>query len=137
MPRQQQRLRRSHVRNINNVIRALRAIPVQLTFWQYKGNLRLIGIPDAAYKNNEGKYSKRGLCIFLAEPRQGKETSTRGYLIDFESKQVRATTMRTAVAELYSFMKGFGTCQFLRGQWIDISGQCSEVHMRVRMPTTW
>ena len=65
------------VRYINKVIRALQARPVLLTCWPLNVNLRLIGIPGAAYKNNEDKSSQRGLCMFLTEPGQGKETSTR------------------------------------------------------------
>ena len=38
--------------------------------------------------------------------------------------------MSTTVAELYSFMKCFGTCQFLRGLWMDMTSQKAEIHMR-------
>ena len=34
------------------------------------------------------------------------------------------------VAELYSFMKCFGSCQFLRGLWMDSSGEVAKIHMR-------
>ena len=40
------------------------------------------------------------------------------------------TVLSTAVAELYSFMKCFGSCQFLRGLWMDISGEVANIHMR-------
>ena len=36
----------------------------------------------------------------------------------------------TTVAELYSFMKRFGPCQFLRGLWMDISAEVAKIHMR-------
>ena len=38
--------------------------------------------------------------------------------------------MSTTVAELHAFMKCFGTCQFLRGLWMDMSAQTTELHMR-------
>ena len=34
------------------------------------------------------------------------------------------------MSELYSFMKCYGSCQFMKGLWMDISGLDSEVHMR-------
>ena len=36
----------------------------------------------------------------------------------------------TTVAELYSFMKCFGSCQFFRGVCVDISGEVADIHMR-------
>ena len=48
---------------------------------------------------------------------------TYGSLIDYESHS-------TTVAELYSFMKCFGSCQFLRGLWMDTSGEVVNIHMR-------
>ena len=38
--------------------------------------------------------------------------------------------LSTAVAELYSFMRCFGSCQFLRGLWTDVSGAVATIHMR-------
>ena len=38
--------------------------------------------------------------------------------------------MSTIVAELYSFMSCFGTCQLIRGLWMDISGMPAPIHMR-------
>ena len=35
----------------------------------------------------------------------------------------RGATLSTTVSELYSFMKCFGTCQFVGGLWMDISGK--------------
>ena len=37
--------------------------------------------------------------------------------------------LSTTVAELYSVMK-FGSCQFLRGLWMDISSDVANIHMR-------
>ena len=95
--------------------------------------LRILGYPDAAFKNNPDKSSQRGHCIFLAEKRKAKEPtneSVNGSLVDYESTKIKRTTLSTTVAELYSFMKCFGTCQFLRGLWSDISSMISPIYMR-------
>ena len=34
------------------------------------------------------------------------------------------------MAELYAIMKCFGTCQFLRGLWMDITGERIPIHLR-------
>jgi len=120
----------SDVKCLNKVIRSIRAEPVTLMFWPLKGHLRLIGMPDAAFKNNEDKSSQRGSCIFLAEPRAEGMKNTRGSLIDYESKKIRHATLSTTVAELYSFMKCFGTCQFLRGLYMDMTGDQTMLFMR-------
>ena len=63
--------------------------------------------------------------MFLAESRQrsSRDGMTYGKVIDCESRKVIKTALSTAMAELYSFMKCFGSCQFLRGLWMDISGE--------------
>ena len=48
----------------------------------------------------------------------------------FESHKINRTVLSTTVSELYAFMKCYGTCQFLRGLWMDISGTAAEIHMR-------
>ena len=53
-----------------------------------------------------------------------------GSLIDNESQKIKMTVVSTTVAELYSFMECFGSCHFLRGLWIDISGEVANIHMR-------
>ena len=68
--------------------------------------------------------------IFIASERAKGVTSSRGSLVDYESQKIKRTVLSTTVSELYAFMKCFGTCQFLRGLWMDISGQPAEVHMR-------
>ena len=107
-------------------------------FHPLKGTLRLIGYPDASYRNNSDTSSQRGQVIFLAEPKaktphQGDPPAggdSRGSLVEYESTKIRRTTLSTTVAELYSFMKCYGACLFLKGLWKDISGQTSEIHMR-------
>jgi hypothetical protein len=121
----------SDVKALNKVVRTVRANPVVLKFHPLRvsGKSRIVGYPDASYRNNPDKSSQRGQCIFLAEPRTN-ERDGRGALVDFESGKITRTTMSTTVSELYSFMKCYGTCQFLRGLWMDISGEEAEVHMR-------
>ena len=53
-----------------------------------------------------------------------------GSLIDCESQKIKKTEFSATVAELYSFMKCFGSCQFLRGLWMEISGEVANLHMR-------
>ena len=123
---------------MNTIVRTLRSAPQKLHFWPLKGSLRIVGYPDASYRNNEDKSSQRGQVIFLAQPRNrqdGKASDfprhhSRGSLVDYESTKIRRTTLSTTVAELYSFMKCFGTCQLLRGLWMDISGMAAPIHMR-------
>ena len=43
---------------------------------------------------------------------------------------IKKTVLSTTVAELYSFMKCFGSCQFLRGLWVDMSGEVANLHTR-------
>ena len=43
---------------------------------------------------------------------------------------MKTTVLSTTVADLYSFMKCFGSCQFLQGLWMDLSGEVAEFHMR-------
>jgi len=115
---------------LNKLVRTIREQVCCLNFWPLKGTCRLIGYPDAAFRNNEDKTSQRGQTIFLAEPRKKGSDAGRGSLVDYESQKIKRTVLSTTVAELYAFMKCFGTCQFLRGLWMDISGSAAEVHMR-------
>ena len=55
------------VRAINKLVRAVRAETVRLCFWPLQGQVRVLGCPDAAYRNNSDKSSQRGQCIFLCE----------------------------------------------------------------------
>ena len=118
------------IRALNKLVRRIRAEVVMLRFWPLKGRCRLIGYPDAAYRNNADKSSQRGQTIFMGEPRRTNVKDVKGSLIDYESQKIKKTVLSTTVSELYAFMKCFGTCQFLRGLWMDISGTAAEVHMR-------
>ncbi len=117
------------VRALNKIVRTIRNMLATSNFLKLKGPLRLVGYPDASFENNPDKSSQRGQAIFLAEP-LGRTTDPRGSLIDFESHKINRVTLSTTVAELYACMKCFGTCQFLKGLWMDLSGSVAEVHIR-------
>ena len=117
------------VRALNKVVRKLKSELVQLHFWPLTGPCRILGYPDASYRNNPDKSSQRGQVVFIAEQRN-KSKDSRGSLVDFESKKINRTTLSTTVAELYGLMKCFGTCQFLKGLWMDMTGQEAEIHIR-------
>ena len=48
------------VKNLNRVVKQLRAQPAKLYFWPLKTHVRIMGIPDASYQNNSDKSSQRG-----------------------------------------------------------------------------
>ena len=50
-------------------------------------------------------------------------------MVDFEPHTINGVVVPTTASELYSFTKFFGTCQFLRGLWMDISAACVAIHM--------
>ena len=62
--------------------------------------------------------------------RSTKDGMSHGSLIDYERQQIKRTVLSTAVAELYSIMKCFGSCQFLRGLWMELSGEVADIRMR-------
>ena len=57
-----------------------------------------------------------------------------GSLIDYKSQEIflkkKKLLSTTTAAEFYSFMKCFGSCQFLRGLWMDLSSEAEDIHMR-------
>ena len=58
------------VREINKVVRTLKSQYVDGRFWPLKGSQRILGMPDASYRNNSDKSSQRAHVIFLAEDRK-------------------------------------------------------------------
>ena len=72
------------------------------------------------------------MTVFLAESheRSSRDGTTYGSLIDYESQKIDKTVLSISVAELYSFMKCFGSCQFRQGLWTDKSGEIANIHMR-------
>ena len=116
-------------KELNKVVRMVKDKPQRLLYAPIKGTPRLMGFPDAAYKNNADGSSQRGQCIFICQPRN-KERDTKGSLIDYESHKIKRTVLSTTVAELYAFMKCSGSAQFYRGLWMDMTAQPLEVHLR-------
>ena len=119
-----------HCKELNKLCRQIRSEEVELRVWPVKGSPRILGIPDAAFRNNSDKSSQRAMTIFIADERVKNRRDTRGSLVFFESTKIKRTTLSATVAELYALMKCFGTCQMLRGLWKDISGLDAEIHMR-------
>ena len=73
------------------------------------------------------------MTVFLAESRKrsSRDGMTYGSLIEYESLKIKKTVLSSTVAELYSFMKCFGSCRFLRGLWMDICGEIANIRMRI------
>ena len=115
-------------KELNKVVRMVKDKPQRLLYAPINGIPRLMGFPDAAYNNADGS-SQRGQCIFICQPRN-KERDTKGSLIDYESHKIKRTVLSTTVAELYAFMKCYGSAQFYRGLWMDMTAQPIEVHLR-------
>ena len=89
------------VRTIHQTVRTIKSIPLSMRFWPLRGKTRIVGYPDASYRNNEDKSSQRAHVIFLAEHRNLRQGSSnsRGSLVDYETHKITATTMSTTVAE--------------------------------------
>ena len=127
------------VKALNNLARRLKPQPAKLQFWPLTGPLRIIGFPGASYRNNEDGSSQRGMALFLAESRvrSSKDGMTYGNPIDYESKKIWNIVPATTVADLYYFMKCCGSCQFLRGFWMDISGEVAKIFTWGLTHRTW
>ena len=64
------------VRAINKTVRTINSIPLSMRFWPLRGKTRIVGYPDASYRNNEDKSSQRAHVIFLAEQRDLRQGSS-------------------------------------------------------------
>ena len=105
--------------------------PARLIFHKLYGDLRCVVVPDASYQNNADGSSQRGLVICLCEMRKLQNKGfARGSLIEYESHKITRSTLNVTVSELYALMKGYGTGQWIRGLWADISGQNPKLHLR-------
>ena len=120
------------VKALNKLATQLKSQPVKLQFWPLTGKLRILGFPYASYRNNDDGSSQRGTTVFLAESRErsSKDGMVYGSLIDYESEKIKMTVLSTTVAELYSFMRCFGPCQFLHGLYMHIAGEVANIHIR-------
>ena len=72
------------VRAISKTVRTIKSIPLSMRFWPLRGKSRIVGYPDASYRNNEDKSPQRAHVIFLAEQRDLRQGSSnsRGSLVD-------------------------------------------------------
>ena len=104
---------------------------MKLQFWPLTGSLRIIGFLDASYKNNEDGSSQRGMTVSSAKLREhsAKDGISYGRIANYEIQNIKKTVLSTTVAEFYSFMECFVSCQFFRGLWMDMSGEVAEIHM--------
>ena len=57
------------VRALNKLVRSIIAEPYVLQYWPLKGSLRLVGYPDAPYRNNVDNNSQRGQAAFWQKKR--------------------------------------------------------------------
>ena len=99
------------VKSLNKLARQIKSQPVKLQYWPLTGPLRILGFPDASYRNNDDGSSQRGMTVFLAESRErsSRDGMTCGSLIYYESQKIKKTVLSTTVAELCLFMKCFGS----------------------------
>ena len=67
--------------------------------------------------------------MFLAESRERSSPDGMS-VVDCESQKFLKNVLSTIVAELYLFMKCFGSCQFLHVSWMDLSGKVAKIQMR-------
>ena len=95
---------------LNKLARQIKSQPVKLLYWPLTGPLRILGFPDASYRNNDDGSSQRGMTVFLAESRErsSKDAMSNGSLVDNGSQRIKKIALSTTVGELYSFMKCFG-----------------------------
>ena len=56
-------------------------------------------------------------------------------LVDHGSQKIKKIVQSTIVTEMFSFMKCFGSCQFLHGLWMDLSDEVAKIHMRIMQRT--
>ena len=70
-----------HCKELNKLCRQIRSEEVELRVWPVKGSPRILGIPDAAFRNNSDKSSQRAMTIFIADERVKNRRDTRGSLV--------------------------------------------------------
>ena len=92
------------VKSLNKLARQSESQSVKLYYWPLTGPLRILGFPDACYRNNDDGSSQRGMTVLLAESleRSSRDGMAYGSLIDYESQKIKKTVLSTTVVELYS-----------------------------------
>ena len=56
------------VRAINKTVRTIISIPLSMKFWPLRGKTRIVGYPNAAYRNSEDKSSQRAHVTKRSSP---------------------------------------------------------------------
>ena len=89
------------VKSLNKLARQIKSQPAKLQYWTLTGPLKIIGFPDASYRNNDDASSQRGMTVFLAESRErsSRDGMAYGSLVDCESQKIKKTVLSTTVAE--------------------------------------
>ena len=77
------------VKALDKLARQLKSQPVKLQFWVLTGPLRIIGFPDAFYRNNENGSSQRGMTVFLSRSRErpSRDGMSYGSPVDYENRK--------------------------------------------------
>ena len=126
---------------LNKLARQLESQQVKLQFWPLTGPSRVVGFPDASYRNNEDGSSQRGMAVFLAESRErsSKDGMSYGSPIDNESPKIKKIVLSTTVAKTVFLYEMFWFMPV--SPWImDGHFRCSvTIHMRTdakKMVTT-
>ena len=72
------------------------------------------------------------MIMFLAKSRErfSRDGMSYGSPFDIKIQTIKKTVLPTTVTEFYSFMRCFGSCEFLRRLWMDISGEVTDIHKR-------
>ena len=95
--------------------------------------LRIIEFPDASYRNNEDGSSQRGMTVLLSRVawaiNKRRNVIWQVWLI-MKAKRLKRLCSPLPWLSCICIMKCFGSWQFLRGFWVDISGEVANIHMR-------
>ena len=77
--------------------------------------------------------------VHLYTPTTQQKTDTKASLIDYDSHKIKRTVLSTTVAELYAFMKCYGSAQFYRGLRVYVTAQPVQLKFIFvpPMPITW
>ena len=78
-----------HCKELNKLCRQIRSEEAELWVWPVKGSPRILGIPDAVFRNNSDKSSQGAMTIFISDERVKNRRDTRGSLVFFETTRLR------------------------------------------------
>ena len=116
-------------KELNKVVRLVKDKPQRLLYAPIKGTPRLM--VSLMPRTRTMLMAPRSVVSASSSvSRETRRETTKGSLIDYESHKIKRTVLSTTVAELYAFMKCYGSAQFYRGLWMDMTAQPLEVHLR-------